>query len=123
MTELAMPGNWRLDARCASLPIEESDRIFFPETTAYAEAREFCSGCVVQSECKTFARDNRVEFGVFGGETPKARGIRQPSARDLPAEVGAEIRRLYAEGMSVKKLMRQFRVGYMTACRAIDSAA
>jgi WhiB family redox-sensing transcriptional regulator len=35
--------------------------------------REICGGCNVKSECLQYALDNRIEFDVWGGESPVGR--------------------------------------------------
>lgn len=65
--------DWRQDAACAELPPAEADRIFFADHAAYHEARVWCAGCPVRSECRAEARLHGEAYGFRGGETATVR--------------------------------------------------
>jgi len=67
---------WKWDAACQGMGPE----IFYPEPSQDREnkerirqARETCARCMVKSECLTFAMDNLIPFGIWGGLTPLER--------------------------------------------------
>ncbi|HEY7440192.1 MAG TPA: WhiB family transcriptional regulator [Acidimicrobiia bacterium] len=69
------PLSWTLDAQC-----QGRTELFFapagerPEARVVREnkARGVCSGCVVMTQCRDWARDNR-EYGFWGGESEEDR--------------------------------------------------
>ena len=58
---------WYLEAPCRGL----EDLMFDPKQEE--EAKVLCSGCPFKDPCLTIARNNREEFGVWGGKTPQER--------------------------------------------------
>jgi WhiB family redox-sensing transcriptional regulator len=63
---------FRENAACKGAPYET----FFPETAAnrvYKEAIAICAKCTVYKDCLRFAINNNIEFGVWGGMSPKQR--------------------------------------------------
>lgn len=61
---------WHADAVCAGEPVG----IFFPglgERTTLAY--ELCGRCPVRVQCLTWAIDEQIDHGVFGGMSPAAR--------------------------------------------------
>jgi WhiB family redox-sensing transcriptional regulator len=53
---------------------------FFPDTTDYAQiaiAKSFCNQCEVstKNECLSFALDNGIHYGVWGGKTSEERKL------------------------------------------------
>ena len=69
-------GRWQDSAACEGL----DPNIFVPSEgrgnngrTAYKKAREFCGKCPVKIECLNFALQENMEFGMFGGTTPRER--------------------------------------------------
>lgn len=84
--------DWRDEASCKGVDVS----IFVPQEgrggpttgrSVYAKARKFCSNCKVQSHCLFFAIENNMEFGMFGGLTPRER---------------RKLRRQYLDGMLQK---------------------
>jgi WhiB family transcriptional regulator, redox-sensing transcriptional regulator len=79
--------DWRSLARCSG----RAD-LFFPPPAERPQARAqreriaaaMCSNCLVRTECRDFARDNR-EYGFWGGENEESR-VRAGFA--LPAPIG-----------------------------------
>jgi WhiB family transcriptional regulator, redox-sensing transcriptional regulator len=92
--DATMISDWRDLARCAG----RSD-LFFPPPAERPQARELreriasamCSNCVVRTQCRDFARDNR-EYGFWGGENEEER---VNAGFALPAPIG--IKRLRAK--------------------------
>jgi WhiB family redox-sensing transcriptional regulator len=67
---------WRDFAKCKRYPID----IFFFETEngRYStkkinKAKEFCSECKVQPECLSYALNENIEHGVWGGFSSRER--------------------------------------------------
>ena len=58
---------WMLDAACA----EHDPEIFFVNATT--EALRVCDRCLVRDECLTYALDQRIEHGVWGGTSGSQR--------------------------------------------------
>lgn len=75
---------WKLHAACRNL----SDPDFmFPVGKASAQEREakaVCHQCPVRKQCKTYALNNREEFGVWGGlsEADRRNILKTGSKRD-----------------------------------------
>jgi WhiB family redox-sensing transcriptional regulator len=47
---------------------------FFPSDTAgIVQAQSVCVGCAVRAECLDYALANRIEHGVWGGASERAR--------------------------------------------------
>lgn len=69
MTTFDVP-DWRSDALCAQTDPEA----FFPEKgESLREGRTICAVCTVRAECLTFALDNNIEYGLYGGTNPMQR--------------------------------------------------
>lgn len=52
----------------------ESEEIFFPSNGAGVEvAKRICAFCVVKEACLEYALENRIEHGVWGGESERER--------------------------------------------------
>ena len=67
---------WRDFAKCKKHPLD----IFFFETEngrystkKISKAREFCSDCKVQTECLSYALNENIEHGVWGGFSSRER--------------------------------------------------
>lgn len=61
-----------LDARCSG---DDLDR-WFPSTDRpeiLVELRAVCAQCPVRTACATWAVDNRILWGVWGGTSPEER--------------------------------------------------
>lgn len=64
---------WQKQAKCRSLPVVESDNLFFPTTTSTnPHVQEFCNGCKVQTECLNYGVLYK-EGGYWGGLNLKQR--------------------------------------------------
>jgi WhiB family redox-sensing transcriptional regulator len=68
--------SWREKASCKGI----DPNVFVPNEnngltgrTTYATARDFCKRCIVVEECLMFALKENMEFGMFGGTTPRER--------------------------------------------------
>lgn len=64
---------WQARAVCATLPVEQSDPMFFPKDGDYTAGQALCDQCPVRQECLQYAIDNRLTDGLFGGLTPEDR--------------------------------------------------
>jgi WhiB family redox-sensing transcriptional regulator len=62
-------GNWRVLANCRN---GDPDRLFVTGAEQ-RDARAICRGCPVLTQCLSYALDERVEFGVWGGMTERER--------------------------------------------------
>ena len=62
-------GNWRVSAQCRN---GDPDRLFV-KGAKQQDARSICRGCPVLTQCLSYALDERVEFGVWGGMTERER--------------------------------------------------
>lgn len=71
--------SWRSQANC----LGTDPSLFFSDlmfdggsqraaTDLYADARQVCAGCVVREECLEYGM-SEVDFGMYGGLTPKER--------------------------------------------------
>lgn len=62
--------DWRADALCA----QTDPDMFFPEPGRVAQdAKTICTRCPVRQQCLTYAINNRMNEGIWGGLTPKQR--------------------------------------------------
>lgn len=65
--------NWRQNAACRNLSLEEIDRIFFLEKGGSTKrAKEICGSCKVRKQCLDFAIYYN-ESGIWGGMSPNER--------------------------------------------------
>ena len=68
---------WTSKAKCKGM----DTNFFFPDerdkrdTKKINKAKEFCVGCPVLEECLTYAIDNDIRVGVFGGMSRKQRRL------------------------------------------------
>lgn len=63
---------WMEDGACVGVDTER----FFPangDHAGRARAVEVCAGCPVRVECLTWAIENGIEHGVFGGTSANQR--------------------------------------------------
>lgn len=67
---------WREHAACKGV----DPNVFVPNEgrgmtgrNTYSVARDFCNRCSVVNECLMFALVENMEFGMFGGTTPRER--------------------------------------------------
>jgi len=64
--------DWQDEANCVGL----GDLFFFDRGSPAKKietARGICKACKVSKQCLKFALDNRFEYGIWGGKTPKER--------------------------------------------------
>lgn len=71
--------SWRLLAACRNAP----PKVFYPASSlrlwsieVVTEAKAYCAECPVAAECLAFALGNGEADGVWGGLTPRERGVR-----------------------------------------------
>ena len=66
--------NWMEDARCASPNkinwFPGAGRPWVQETV---DAKQFCAKCDVRIQCLTFAMNNKINHGIWGGKLPRER--------------------------------------------------
>lgn len=61
---------WMHDGSCAA----HRPEVFFPsDGVGVIAAQEICASCPVKAECLEYALDNRIEHGVWGGESERGR--------------------------------------------------
>jgi len=61
---------WMADGTCRHHPTE----VFFPNDGAGVErARAICARCPIAQRCLDYALENRIEHGVWGGESERSR--------------------------------------------------
>jgi WhiB family redox-sensing transcriptional regulator len=72
--------SWMADGKCRELPPET----FFPTDGVGVEiARRVCAGCPVKEPCLEYALFHRIEHGVWGGHSERARRRILRARRDL----------------------------------------
>ena len=72
--------HWRDAAACKERP----DVDFFPEPGDPAkQAKEVCATCEVAGHCLTYALDNYIDHGIFGGTSARQRRILRTRRRRL----------------------------------------
>lgn len=64
-----MDYKWADQAACKDLDLD----MFFPERHVEVEAWKICTECPVRIECLTFAIENKIEYGIWGGFGLRAR--------------------------------------------------
>ncbi len=65
-----MSAEWMADGRCR----EYSPETFFPrDGVGVIVAQRICATCPVSSACLTYALDNHIDHGVWGGMSARAR--------------------------------------------------
>jgi hypothetical protein len=73
------PGSRWDKAKCLTVDITTDDIFFSDDEIDQFEATEFCNGtlddhqCPLRDQCLSFALNNSIEYGVYGGMTPLAR--------------------------------------------------
>jgi WhiB family redox-sensing transcriptional regulator len=71
---------WFDDAACKG----QTDLFFIDEGGSYAQALELCATCPVVDECALYAVSTRQRYGVWGGLTPKQRGLGRSPITECP---------------------------------------
>lgn len=67
--------DWREGAACR----DEDPELFFPVSDVgpgarqAEEAKSVCARCPVRAACLSFALDNKLDHGIFGGTTERER--------------------------------------------------
>jgi len=81
MTDVDIHPDWWNQAACIGMPPDT----FFPKTAPtnrhdpYTHARIICGRCPVRTQCLSYARDNRIHDGMWGGLTPDERAPKFPN--------------------------------------------
>jgi WhiB family redox-sensing transcriptional regulator len=99
------PG-WQWRAACAGA----DPRLFFPaKGGSTARAKQLCGSCGVRTECLDEALVNHLDYGVWGGLSPRERRAVQPPTKQAQrVRRAAEVRRLAAEGWGSRQLAERF---------------
>jgi WhiB family redox-sensing transcriptional regulator len=66
---------WKEKAACTGAPITVfifADDVKYNKNAKF-KALEYCNSCLVKNDCLGFAYDNNIQYGVYGGLTPKER--------------------------------------------------
>jgi WhiB family redox-sensing transcriptional regulator len=80
LEDMAAATEWMTWALCSEVDPEA----FFPEKGGSPKrAKQVCAGCPVREECLSYALDNGIDWGVWGGTTREER--RQIGRSDLAA--------------------------------------
>jgi WhiB family redox-sensing transcriptional regulator len=62
--------SWTEKANCIGV----ATSLFFPERgESHAEPQAVCAGCEVKRECLDYAMRHRIQTGIWGGESERAR--------------------------------------------------
>ena len=110
---------WMRYATCR----DATDIDFFPETmttVAAARAVSMCNSCPVQDECARYAMVNDIEYGIWGGLSPRARReivtSRADSAREKETKTYTAYMRFKGENRSdpVKATARELNISTAT---------
>ncbi|MEV0445349.1 WhiB family transcriptional regulator [Streptomyces spectabilis] len=68
--------SWHSRGACYGMAPARADKIFFHTSRnrrAIAEAKRMCAVCPVKKDCFTYAIDNEIRHGIWGGLTDKER--------------------------------------------------
>ena len=67
--------DWMDDAACIGSEVTffEGEGRGRPKANYLSAAQKICQGCPVRKDCLTFALDNKLGYGVWGGKTPAQR--------------------------------------------------
>jgi len=61
---------WRWYSACEGMSLD----LFFPDTERGAsEAKQVCDTCCVRAICLIYALSNHINWGIWGGMTPRER--------------------------------------------------
>lgn len=96
---------WQDDAAC----IDEDPELFFPEPgdprTAVAAA-ECCAICPVAEQCLTYALENRIDEGIFGGLSAVARKTLRNEPTERPVTSREQVASMTARHMTAHEIAR-----------------
>lgn len=62
--------DWTLSARCRGL---DPDKFFVRGAAQARQAIKVCERCRVRDDCRRYALDEGIDFGVWGGLTERQR--------------------------------------------------
>ncbi|WP_411140925.1 WhiB family transcriptional regulator [Streptomyces sp. x-80] len=68
--------SWHVRGLCHGMPAEDADELFFHaprDHEAITEAKLICGRCPVKKDCFTYALDNEIRHGMWGGLTETER--------------------------------------------------
>jgi WhiB family transcriptional regulator, redox-sensing transcriptional regulator len=77
-----MNTEWMAEGKCRNFPAE----MFFPgDGTGVIKAQKICATCPVADQCLTYALENHVDHGVWGGKSERERRrLQRARRRGLP---------------------------------------
>lgn len=86
-----MPLDWSVDAACvvAVRDGRAHPDDWFPEDRTETGAADICALCPVLIECGQYAKDNDIEFGIWGGKTATERNGSRPRPKRMGGPRGA----------------------------------
>ena len=132
---------WLDTAACATMPVDQSDRLFFPRPNArlgdaiWDDARAICEGCPVRDACLADAmkaEEGAARYGYRGGKTPDERyAIGAPGKRasmggsrrgPLTPEEDAAIASRYRSGQSARAIAATFGLSPTTVTKSLHRA-
>ncbi|MDA8278142.1 MAG: WhiB family transcriptional regulator [Actinomycetota bacterium] len=80
--------SWMADGNCKDVPAD----LFFPTDGAGVEiAKRICQDCPVIERCLTYAIENKIDHGVWGGESERARRRIARARRSRPRTVVRDV--------------------------------
>ena len=68
-----MNESWMRWAACAGGSDDLLDLMFASDTAGQKIAKAICQGCPVRPACLSYALENRIMHGVWGGESERSR--------------------------------------------------
>lgn len=86
-------------------PCTANPALFFPDDAYlddYEEAKAMCAGCPSLTKCSRFAAENKIVHGVWGGQSPRDRGLWEHGKPISEEDFGKYIN--YAKYFSARQL-------------------
>lgn len=93
--------SWHARGACHGVDPARADKLFFHtvrDRRSIAEAKRMCATCPVKKDCFTYAIDNQITFGIWGGLTDKER---QPWLKKLSQRLDYDRVRAAFQGRDV----------------------
>lgn len=107
-------------AQCVTL--EDKD-FFFPkqgkqEAERLPQLRQLCFSCIHREECLGYALDREIQYGIWGGKTPRERYLIRRENRNPIGDLAAKILQLHYNGSSINEIARKLdtSLGYARRC-------
>jgi hypothetical protein len=77
---------WAQEAPCKKM----TDLFFSVEKPEITEAIKICSSCPFEKQCDTYATENKIEHGVWGGKN-RSNAVARRSSRALAKELVSQV--------------------------------